>query len=389
MAVYKVPQDVEAEDKFLGPLTFKQFLFFGGTAIFGYVTFLTATKIWPIAPIFGIPTIVFAVLAIPWSKDQPTEVFLGARFKFLFKPRKRIWDQTGIKDLVKITVPKREAHVYSDGLTQKEVRKRFGALATMVDSRGWAIKSVPGLSPVNVAEESDRLVEAPRQSPSQNEVILASTDDVLDEDTGAVGKNLDTMIAKSEQKHKDETLKMIQQARQGGGSSSGVPQDSNDHKNNTKPPVKKPDQNSQDFWFMHQQNNQGQSTQPDPSLATFSQSTVVSPGSTSTQTTQTTSKSADEPINEQAILEKIHEKERRDALQTQSHHGKVLNPDGTTNDAKKEAPNSEKKDKQNVTTPVNPDILNLASNKDLNVATIQRQANKKDDDQDEVVISLH
>jgi hypothetical protein len=27
MAVHKVPQDVEADDKFLGPLSFKQFLF--------------------------------------------------------------------------------------------------------------------------------------------------------------------------------------------------------------------------------------------------------------------------------------------------------------------------------------------------------------------------
>jgi len=40
MAVYKVPQDVEADDKFLGPLSFKQFLFAGGALISGYLTFL-------------------------------------------------------------------------------------------------------------------------------------------------------------------------------------------------------------------------------------------------------------------------------------------------------------------------------------------------------------
>ncbi len=385
MAVYKVPQDVEAEDKFLGPLTFKQFLFFGGVLIFGYITFLTATKVVFLAPVFAIPTLVFAVLATPWSKDQPTEVFLGARFRFFFKPRKRIWDQTGIKDLVKITVPKREAHVYSDGLSQGEVRKRFGALATMVDSRGWAVKSVPGLSQVNVAEQSDRLVEAPQQAPSQNEAILAQTEDVLDEDTGVVGKSLDNMIAQSEQKHKSETLKMIQQARQGGGGDTSAPSLSPAQKNNTAKP--KADQNSQDFWFMHQQNGQGGQAAPDPSLATFSNSTVVSPGSTTQQTTTQSVK--DDPVDEQAVLDKIHEKERRDALQTHSHHGKVVNPDGTVPQQNESQTTEEKKDKQNVTTPVNPDILNLASNRDLNVATIQRQANKKDDGQDEVVISLH
>lgn len=381
MAVYKVPQDVEAEDKFLGPLTFKQFIFFGATAIFGYVTFWTATRIWPLSPVFGIPTIIFAILAVPWSKDQPTEVFLGARFRFFFKPRKRIWDQTGIKDLVKITVPKREAHIYTDGLSQGEVRKRFGALATMVDSRGWAIKSVPGLSPLQVGaeEESDRLVQAPEQSPSQKEAILAATEDVLDEDTGVVGKSLDSMISQSEQRHKNQTKKMIQQARAGSNAPTA-------NQSNSK--TTQPTQNSQDFWFMHQQNGQGQATPPDPSLATFSRSTVVAPGSKTSQST-TNTQAPDDPINEEEVLRKIHEKERRDALQTHSHHQKVLNPDGTTTDHNDKDQQAEKKDKQNVTATVNPDILNLASNRDLNVATIQRQANKKDDDQDEVVISLH
>lgn len=376
MAVYKVPQDVEAEDKFLGPLTFKQFLFFGATAIFGYATYFTATKIWPLAPVFGIPTLVFAVLAIPWSKDQPTEVFLGARFRFFFKPRVRIWDQTGVKDLVHITVPKREAHVYSDGLSQTEVRKRFGALATMVDSRGWAIKTVPGLSQTNVAEESDRLVDAPEQVQTKSEAILATTEDVLDEDTGTVAKSFDSMIAQSEQRHKDKTQKIIAEARQ--------PQQVNGGQDDV--------QKSQDFWFMHQQNAEGQGQAVDPSLATFQTSTVVQPGATSApQPSQQTTTS--EPVDEQAVLEKIHEKERRDALQTHSHHGKVVDPSGTSqpqNTPQQTASETdEKKDKQNVTTPVNPDILNLASNKDLNVATIAREANKKDDDGSEVVISLH
>jgi hypothetical protein len=41
-----------------------------------------------------------------------------------------------------------------------------------------------------------------------------------------------------------------------------------------------------------------------------------------------------------------------------------------------------------MTTPVRPDIIDLARNNDLNVATIARQANQSDDE-NEVVISLH
>jgi hypothetical protein len=44
-----------------------------------------------------------------------------------------------------------------------------------------------------------------------------------------------------------------------------------------------------------------------------------------------------------------------------------------------------------MTAPVNPAIINLANNDDLNIETLARQANKKQDtlDDGEVVISLH
>ncbi len=41
-----------------------------------------------------------------------------------------------------------------------------------------------------------------------------------------------------------------------------------------------------------------------------------------------------------------------------------------------------------MTTPVNPDILELAQNNDLNISTIARQSHKNDKSDNEVVISL-
>ncbi len=38
MATYKVIQDIEAEDKFLGPLTLKQFIFGAAAVFFGYLS---------------------------------------------------------------------------------------------------------------------------------------------------------------------------------------------------------------------------------------------------------------------------------------------------------------------------------------------------------------
>ena len=49
----------------------------------------------------------------------------------------------------------------------------------------------------------------------------------------------------------------------------------------------------------------------------------------------------------------------------------------------------EEKTISKVTEPPHPDIISLAHNNDLNVATLARQAKKDNDDSQEVVISLH
>ena len=65
MAVYKVPQDVEAEDKLLGPFSFKQFIFLiimvmaiGIAYVLGQIALPLAVLPVPIALFFG-------VLALP------------------------------------------------------------------------------------------------------------------------------------------------------------------------------------------------------------------------------------------------------------------------------------------------------------------------------------
>src|SRR5688572_27439022 len=117
MATYKVLQDIEAEDKLLGPLTLKQFIFAAITIVLGFVCFLIITS--P-APVFlKIPLItpfvpailLFGFMAAPISREQPNDIWLLARLRFLFKPRTRIWNQDGISQLVTVTAPKKEVHV--------------------------------------------------------------------------------------------------------------------------------------------------------------------------------------------------------------------------------------------------------------------------------------
>src|ERR1039457_4523249 len=143
MATYKVIQDIEAEDKLVGPLTLKQFIFAAIACAFAFIAFMVASRTTIFATIPFLPFIfVFGLLAAPLGRDQPTDIWLAAQVRFFLKPRKRIWDQSNIKELVTITVPKRVIKNFSNGLSEQEVSSRLKALADTIDSRGWAIKIV-------------------------------------------------------------------------------------------------------------------------------------------------------------------------------------------------------------------------------------------------------
>src|ERR1035438_1720650 len=142
MAIYKVLQDIEAEDKLVGPFSLRQFIYAAIAVVCGFLAFkLVTVNLFLITPF--VPVVVFfVVLAAPFGHDQPSEVWLLARVRFFLKPHKRIWDQTGAISLVTITVPKVIVRNLTNGLSQTEVSSRLHALANTIDSRGWAIKNV-------------------------------------------------------------------------------------------------------------------------------------------------------------------------------------------------------------------------------------------------------
>jgi hypothetical protein len=85
MAVHTVPQDVETDDKILGPFNLRQFIYLLIAAAFcgiGYVLFRLFV---PLVVIVIPPVIILLVLALPLKKDQPMETYLAAKISFLFK----------------------------------------------------------------------------------------------------------------------------------------------------------------------------------------------------------------------------------------------------------------------------------------------------------------
>jgi hypothetical protein len=225
MAVYKVIQDIEAEDKLIGFLTLKGFIY---AAIAGTLTFIefrllfigTPLK-WLFILMFLGPIILFGVLASPLGREQPTEVWLLSRVRFFFKPRRRVWDQSGVNNLVTITAPKRIEHQLTKNLSQTEVHSRLQALASTLDSRGWAVKNATlsvGAAPSYLedsAEGSDRLIE-PSSLPQNTQVIdIHAADDIMDEQNNPTAQNFAALMQQADTDRKKSIVDKINAARAG------------------------------------------------------------------------------------------------------------------------------------------------------------------------------
>lgn len=159
MAVYKVPQDVEAEDKLIGPFSFRQFIYLIVAAGLCVLAWFLGRLFLPLALIPIAPAILFGALALPLRKDQPMEVFLAALVSFYLKPHLRLWDPDGTESLVEITAPKSVEEQLTKDLSQGEAEQRLSYLAEVVDSRGWSVRG-QGAQPADSALNSDIYFEA-------------------------------------------------------------------------------------------------------------------------------------------------------------------------------------------------------------------------------------
>lgn len=141
MATYKVPQDVEADDKLLGPFTFRQFVYL--MVILGLVLAMVGLfQIFPLLAIIPVPFILFfGILALPIKKDQPMETYLAALVSFYTKPKKRYWIAGQSDSTIQITAPKRAEPIRTRNITEDEASHRLSFLAELVDSEGHAIKN--------------------------------------------------------------------------------------------------------------------------------------------------------------------------------------------------------------------------------------------------------
>lgn len=397
MATYKVIQDIEAEDKLVGPLTLRQFIYAAVGAIAGYICFLGVSKGAPVILVVFLPIMLACgFFAFPWKGDQPTEIWALARLRFAIKPRRRIWDQTGIKDYVTITAPKKVEVHYTNGLNQEEVVSRLHTLADVIDSRGWATRNAPY---VPGQENSDRLVGTPAL-PQTGDGTTAS-DDMLDEQS-TVAQNIDSQLDKSTSDRRKRVLQQMSDAQnpaQSATPQSGAP---------TLPSPVMPAQSTitapiDTSWFMNDPAANGQKAQ------------IITPGGTPTTAT------TPEPTAEEKALAEQFKEQNQVAQQISYGHLHVVQPlsaqgqpapatasnvidygtpaadptpatktDDVTDEQKRLAEQARKRAEAAVTHQPDPAIIELANNDDEDIATLARRANKEvRKTPDEVEIRLH
>lgn len=332
MATYKVIQDIEAEDKFIGPLTLKQFIFAGAGLFFGYLCVFAITRGVPfLVALFAPPAMLGLFLAFPWSKEQPTEVWVLAKLRFRLKPKERIWDQAGHEELVTITAPKVIEKHLTNGLKPDEVQSRLKALATTIDSRGWAVKHVTldeAYQPyvTQQAPSGQRLIDLsnmPQAVPDEN---VSQYPDVLDENNH-VSNNFEQMIETSSANMRQEALDKMNRIRNG-ESLQAVQQ----------PPIN----------FMPPNIDYQQQYYPD----------------------------------EQAISQQLQANRANSNLANQ-HMRRI--PDQESQEASQ---TPVRQPQAEMTKPVDPDIISAASNNDRTVESLARDMRKKRDEENEVVVSL-
>ncbi len=196
--MYKVPQDVEAEDKLLGPFSFRQFIFLIIAVVSLGAAYILARILLPLGLIPVPIALFFGALALPLRKDQPMEVYLAAVISFMLKPKKRLWQPDGIEYLVEVTAPKTEETTRRNSYDQEEVQRRLSYLANLVDSHGWSIRGVND-------------PDSPMQADLYNEAQTAF--DPLDE-AGATAQNITNLINQSDARRRQAMIQTMSAAQQ-------------------------------------------------------------------------------------------------------------------------------------------------------------------------------
>jgi len=262
------------------------------------------------------------------------EIYLAAVVRFFFKPRLRLWQPEGQVNLVTIIAPHIEEKQLTKSYGADEAQQRLAYLADVIDTQGWAARGVSGTA---LASLNDTITAE-----------ASTVDDIMDESIG-IGRQFDSLIEQQDAIRKQQMTQQFQAAMQ----------------QPSAPPAQEP----------------ALTAQPSQAFTAFPQ----------TPSTQPT----DVPASEPTIAPSFNP-------YPTAMHQHVIDPHGTpaaaapppssatipTASQPAPTPPAQQPVQNASDEQPSPDIMRLASNRDLSISAIAREAHRLEDNE-EVVISLH
>lgn len=100
---FQVPQNIDLEDKIVGPMTLTQFLYVLGGGLIDYILFQSlGQNNFTLFAVLAIPIgLVALALAFLKIQDQPLSHFVTSGLAYLSKPKLRLWQRTeGFKPIL-------------------------------------------------------------------------------------------------------------------------------------------------------------------------------------------------------------------------------------------------------------------------------------------------
>lgn len=346
MAVYKVPQDVEAEDKLIGPFSFRQFIYLIIVAISCFVAFILF-QAFPVLVVIPLPVILlFGALALPLRKDQPMETYLLAIIRFYLKPKRRMWDPEGAASHIEITMPASQERSLIKDFDQDTAQQRLDYLARVMDSRGWSLK---GVNRSNESVSDGVAAEA------------ANAFDIMD-DHAELAKSFDSLLAKKNESSRQEVMERMKQ--------TGVPARAAAATSTPAAPAQPGSVAHQDYA-----NNPYDDVLARQFPAGQPAAAAVAPTPPAPAADDNTPAPRFNPYPT-AIHQKV----------VSPYHV----PEPTSSPLQPLQKAEEPKPAKPLTQTVSPDIIRLARNNDLSISAIAHEAHRlQDGDEGEVVIKLH
>lgn len=225
MGQYKVPQNVEAEDKILGPLTIKQFIYIIIALMWGFIAIRLLA---PFNLIIGIAlafpvSATFLALGLIQREGVSFENYFLAFIRYTMYPRRHVWMKDENPDIIKNAPKKAVLPTQHKEYSQGQLKQ----LAFIVDTRGnykdpsvqlednsnqMAQLSARVIDPAAVQAQAQAVAQGANPVPVIQPLATPS-DDVLD-DTSTQSADVGALLQNVEVNLRDRAVAKMQQALQ-------------------------------------------------------------------------------------------------------------------------------------------------------------------------------